>query len=1168
MLRPSTPTKLSSCRGGNRDVSIKITFVQAGEGGEAKGDAVTNTEMKAIKTRANVRSRDYKTFVTGLVNGIKQDPQFSSMRHLELIVSAIKVRTAVDSSSFKWAHVNEDSYSAATILEIAGDSPVIVMKATAEAITKAGATSTHPPRVASPASGSRTPARSSANHNGAGAKTISTPSRGEQNALFSPPHSAKSKAGRAKPVFSPKPKILRERRLPGTSTAALTSNTTAVSDAPDLKAELDKENGLAQVAAKPLILPSQPRSVSDKDGAAENEDSAARIVAGAASELAPPPPSPVGSMKEHHTRSLPAHAAAKGNTQIGGKSPGPATSIGLKSAPRARTPQRTRTAAPSPSTHARPRTPGKPRTPLAEPKFTVPHKKTEASTEAWCFEQTMRSNKVLAKEGGDVGTMQRRGTAPELSTPTSAQESGTGTRRRGTAPSGGGSSEGERLSIGTAMDQLEILKAVTGMTDEEIQWLMDSKAGNAFLIAEKKKEAAESAYDRALYIAGTLSQHLRQLDDRHVDAALAKLAQLEYAPGDGSDVKEAGGLASGEEDAQATISALSSKLASAFQRSGGGGEGEGGNGVLSEAVKQVLRQADRNHTKVPKAARLARERIITEIRVTKEAAAKNQQDVDRILSRIELWQSRMDSAPQKQAELDRRQREWYAANDSKNRAALQIMRSFLPINIASLSIPELRKLVSQRGGLFPQELLHYLKECKLLHWLITHESEIMRANFLNGSHARHFVSLDSYDLIEMRALAFVLQDIKFENDRDGKKAAWLESFNQRVRELVAREDGGTVKGGWDPVTKARRVNMLPALEPHQKRAPRYFYPSAAEVAARLNKYAERREKLATREAKVAVIRGEVEELQKEYMAALEDSRSDELKRLYGREQLALNRQACKTELEAKKRELKTAEAAVTSSKRAIADNVPDEPTFRQEQEQVALLLSERDTNAEGGDASSRPVAGIFDEEPEIAAAAVSEVAKKLSAEEEARQRKMDLMMAMSARKDSTDAATAAAAAASEEDHSCPATKQDVERDFGVRRPVAVSDAVRKCLIAQFSSSANKAADHVNQSAHGRREEDLGANGSGAAPASGVVRPASKRLQKLVAKRAVPTEDPSAAACAQIPQVKPSFLAELQAKANRGAVEAPRSNRSAPVGGDSRSLMRELTERLGARNTAH
>ena len=61
--KPPTPSKkLSSCKGGNRDVSVKITFVQPVEG-DVEGEVdrpTTSTGMKVIKTKANVKAQDYK----------------------------------------------------------------------------------------------------------------------------------------------------------------------------------------------------------------------------------------------------------------------------------------------------------------------------------------------------------------------------------------------------------------------------------------------------------------------------------------------------------------------------------------------------------------------------------------------------------------------------------------------------------------------------------------------------------------------------------------------------------------------------------------------------------------------------------------------------------------------------------------------------------------------------------------------------------------------------------------------------------------------------------------------------------------------------------------------------------------------------------------------------
>ena len=305
------------------------------------------------------------------------------------------------------------------------------------------------------------------------------------------------------------------------------------------------------------------------------------------------------------------------------------------------------------------------------------------------------------------------------------------------------------------------------------------------------------------------------------------------------------------------------------------------------------------------------------------------------------------------------------------------------------------------------------------------------------------------------------------------------------------------------------------------------------------------------------IKGEVAELQDEYQAALSDSRSDELKKLYGKEQLTQNKEAAKADHEAKKRQLKTAEAAVVSSKRAISEAVPDEPTFRQETEAAALFLSERFTGDVGAvvDAGAkRPVIGCFESEPEITVAAVREVAKKLSAEEEARQRKMDLQNAMSARKDISDAA-----AREDESRAAAQATAEAERTLDVRRPVAVSDAVRKCLSAQFSErvvGSSKAAlgGGGNGSVQGEGVDGLSNAETAPVPHAVTARPTSKRLQKLLAMKTAGSLSEAAGEAPSLtngsrPPAPLGFMAELSARANKPAAPA------APLG-----FMAELSAR--------
>ena len=154
---------------------------------------------------------------------------------------------------------------------------------------------------------------------------------------------------------------------------------------------------------------------------------------------------------------------------------------------------------------------------------------------------------------------------------------------------------------------------------------------------------------KALYDAGAHQQRLRQLDNRQIEMALKKLSKL----GMNEELSE--------EEFEATILTLTTKLAKIYKKvaalrtpeeksnekgaRGGVGE-ESGRVVMCDAVRHVLKQT--SYTKVPKAARLAHEKIESEMKQTKDEVSKTQKDMDRILSRIELWQSRMDGAPQKQ----------------------------------------------------------------------------------------------------------------------------------------------------------------------------------------------------------------------------------------------------------------------------------------------------------------------------------------------------------------------------------------------------------------------------------------------------------------------------------------------------------------------------------------
>ncbi|CAN0508128.1 unnamed protein product, partial [Ectocarpus sp. 12 AP-2014] len=163
-------------------------------------------------------------------------------------------------------------------------------------------------------------------------------------------------------------------------------------------------------------------------------------------------------------------------------------------------------------------------------------------------------------------------------------------------------------------------------------------------------------------------------------------------------------------------------------------------------------------------------------------------------------------------------------------------------------------------------------ENRLLQWTVTHPDDIARSNFLHGSHAHFFTNLDKYDLVEMRAILACLP-AKFEVDDDGRKAAWRAEFVQRAKGLVAQERGDTVRGGWDPEISARRQVRLPKLSAAQARREEYFYPTAAEVQARVDKLRERQRRLEVKHVDLAKVGDELlPEARREYEYVLEDSR--------------------------------------------------------------------------------------------------------------------------------------------------------------------------------------------------------------------------------------------------------------------------------------------------------
>ena len=111
------------------------------------------------------------------------------------------------------------------------------------------------------------------------------------------------------------------------------------------------------------------------------------------------------------------------------------------------------------------------------------------------------------------------------------------------------------------------------------------------------------------------------------------------------------------------------------------------------------------------------------------------------------------------------------------------MRTYIPANIAELSVNDLVAQSKTLDGLLSMELAQELKTNKLLHWVITHPDDIAFASFLTGDKKSYFENLEVLDIIELRAIS--------------EKNEWRSRFMQRVRQLVSQQNREKIKGPWD-----------------------------------------------------------------------------------------------------------------------------------------------------------------------------------------------------------------------------------------------------------------------------------------------------------------------------------------------------------------------------------
>lgn len=597
------------------------------------------------------------------------------------------------------------------------------------------------------------------------------------------------------------------------------------------------------------------------------------------------------------------------------------------------------------------------------------------------------------------------------------------------------------------LEQISVLKATLGLSDDDLQWKVESTKGNAYVAADKRQNDAEERYDRLVYetqmleqtpceeSAASLVKQLRALVQQSqtiaglklglsncqndltmrkkefLDARIASELRLAKAGGDSTALttmgEETERIANEIELAKTRILETQEQLKADLAKMNTMLE------TLSALTEQLAKDCAEFKFLSPEVAAVSSallaivqgipecsgEPLVAlceqgiaaaqKLRGSKLQDLKQKEtEMNRALKDIEVWKQRKEESKEFLIEITKRELRWKQDNLEANTASLRLLRSLIPQDIAQLSVEAIIERAQSPGGvLYTYDLALYLKQNRFLHWLVIHESDITRENFLAIDCAPFFLNFVAYDINELRALCCVLPD-SFDFDKDGRKGDWKRQFVDHVEALVKQQNGETVKAGWDPVRRARRELPLLPLNDKQQLNLVYRYPSDDEIKARIAKFEIQKERLVQKKQKLQQLNDEaIPTAKAEYLAIAEDARSESLQKSFGKATLIKMRDDAKQSFQSLS---KTRDALVSEIARGEAQWSALTPTYAQYLDEV-----DRIRHLDPDIRSSR-IRGPFPEEVEPKPKARA-LFKKLSVEEEAEERRKELDSAIASR---------------------------------------------------------------------------------------------------------------------------------------------------------------------------
>ncbi|EQC28585.1 hypothetical protein SDRG_13661 [Saprolegnia diclina VS20] len=606
------------------------------------------------------------------------------------------------------------------------------------------------------------------------------------------------------------------------------------------------------------------------------------------------------------------------------------------------------------------------------------------------------------------------------------------------------SAEADDSKVRQLMEQIDLLKSTLGLSDEDLQWKLESSKTNGFDVADRHLTTAEADYDRLLYEQSLLHNSpteeytkeldtlLRGLHEHTKDIATFKaqlskaqesLRELKVKVEDPKLVADIKAPLTASPTRRGSMAILQVQSMDCLRKDVLSIQEQFKQAVLKQNVAQTLVVAatetmlEKLQTLIAKFSTedllaAARELLKTAHEVTqatgetllalveratvlcqsfkgyraRELQIKDRQ-INATLKQMEIWRSRRENAKEYPGEMKRLEDAWRANHLADNQVCLERLCSLIPDSIAAMSVDQLLDAAKQAGVLYTRDLVNYLKQNKLLQWVVTHEVDKARDNFISGDTAQCFTNLEMYDITEMRAIYLALPDA-FEFDKEGRKGEWRAGFIAHLKVLVQQYHGETVKAGWDPVKGARAEVKLKPLSDKQLLNPVYRYPTEDEIKQRLAKFETQAKRLAQKKARLqALVEHEIPLAKTEYHAVSDDCRSDDLIKSFGKPTLIRLRDEAKKIFQSLCKERDGLKSEIVIAERAIQVACPTHEQYLDEIAAIRLLPPEIRHGVIRGPFSSTP-----DIKPKERA-----MHKKLSAEEEALARKHELTNAIAER---------------------------------------------------------------------------------------------------------------------------------------------------------------------------